>query len=84
LPYPVRLVNGAMRIGLLVLGGGSWGFPSFSTDDQARFSSLEKQKISRLILAMRVCPTVRVILSAHYKNKEEGPWKVQKLNQPKQ
>jgi hypothetical protein len=23
-------------------------------------------------------------ISAHYKNKEEGPWKVQKLNQPKQ
>jgi hypothetical protein len=51
-----------MRTGLLVLGGGSWGFPSFSTDDQARFSSLEKQKISRLILAMRVCLTVRRIL----------------------
>jgi hypothetical protein len=47
-----------MRTGLLVFGGGSWDFPSFSTDDQARFSSLEKQKISRLILAMRVCPTV--------------------------
>jgi hypothetical protein len=47
-----------MRIGLLVLGGGSWEIPSFSTDDQARFSSLEEQKISRLILAMRVCPTV--------------------------
>ena len=51
-----------MRIGLLVLGGGSWEIPSFSTDDQARFSSLEKQKISRLILAMRVCLTVRRIL----------------------
>jgi 3-deoxy-D-arabino-heptulosonate 7-phosphate (DAHP) synthase len=47
-----------MRIGLLVLGGGSWENPSFSTDDQARFSSLEKQKISRLILAMRIYPTV--------------------------
>ena len=47
-----------MRIGLLVIGGGSWEIPSFSTDDQARFSSLEKQKISRLILAMRIYPTV--------------------------
>jgi hypothetical protein len=46
-----------MRIGLLVLGGGSWGTPSFSTDDQACFSSLDKQKISRLILAMRIYPT---------------------------
>jgi hypothetical protein len=72
-----------MRTGLLVLGGGSWEIPSFSTDDQARFSSLEKQKS---LASFSLCAFTQQLgeFIAHYKNKEEGPWKVQKLNQPKQ
>jgi hypothetical protein len=72
-----------MRIGLLVLGGGSWEIPSFSTDDQARFSSLGKQKS---LASFSLCAFTQQLgeICVHYKNKEEGPWKVQKLNQPKQ
>jgi hypothetical protein len=43
-----------MRIGLLVLGGGSWEFPQVFLLTTRQQLNSEWQKISRLILALRV------------------------------
>jgi hypothetical protein len=73
-----------MRIGLLVLGGGSWEFPQVFLLTTRQQLNSEWQKISRLILALaRFSQQLSEKTNALY-NKEEGPWKVQKLNQPKQ
>ena len=72
-----------MRIGLLVLGGGSWEFPQVFLLTTRQLLSLGGKKSLASSSLCAFFSTVELKTNALY-NKEEGPWKVQKLNQPKQ
>jgi len=72
-----------MRIGLLVLGGGSWEIPQVFLLTTRQLLSLSGKKSLASSSLCAFFSTVESKTSALI-NKEEGPWKVQKLNQPKQ
>jgi hypothetical protein len=58
-------------------------FPSFSTDDQAAAQFEAAKSLDSSSPLARFSQQLSKKLTRVY-NKEEGPWKVQKLNQPKQ